>query len=158
MGGRALKYLNLSSGELKRAAIAQLEAGEPVWFGCDVAKMLMRDRGIMGMSSHDYEGILGVKFNMDKAQRLDYRESVLTHAMVLLGVNLVDGVPNRWKVENSWGAKRGQKGYYIMTDEWFDEYNYEVVVDKKHLTEEQRAAYELEPIALHPWDPFGSLA
>jgi len=95
---------------------------------------------------------------MDKASRLACRESVLTHAMVLLGVNLVDGVPNRWKVENSWGEDRGQQGYYIMTDRWFDEYNYEVVVHKNYLTPEQRAAYDQEPIALAPWDPFGSLA
>jgi len=130
-----------------------------VWFGCDVGKMQMRKRGIMGMRTFDYEKLLNVSFGMDKAQRLDTGESMLTHAMVFLGVNLDDaGKPNRWKVENSWSDERGQEGYYIMTDEWFDQYNYQVVVHKKYLSPEQLAAYEEEPIVLKPWDPMGSLA
>ena len=78
--------------------------------------------------------------------------------MVFLGVNLVDGKPNRWKVENSWGDKSGQEGYYIMTDDWFDEYNYQIVVNKKYLSDAQRAMFEQTPIVLKPWDPMGSLA
>ncbi len=158
-GGRAIKYLNLPGEDLKKLAIAQLKDGSPVWFGCDVGKMQMRKRGIMGMKTFDYEALMGVSFGMDKARRLDTGESMLTHAMVFLGVNLTDeGRPNRWKVENSWSDERGQDGYYIMTDEWFDQYNYQVVVHKKYLTEAQRAAYEQAPIALKPWDPMGSLA
>lgn len=157
--GRPIKYLNLPSEELKRLAIAQLRDGRPVWFGCDVGQMLERDRGIMGVHTFDYEALLGVHFGMDKAQRLDAGESALTHAMVLLGVNLdAQGRPNRWKVENSWSEKSGQDGYYIMTDDWFDQFNYQVVVDKKYLTEAQRAAYEQAPIVLNPWDPMGALA
>lgn len=157
-GGRQVKYLNLPSAEMKRLAIAQLQDGNPVWFGCDVGKLLMRETGIMGMHTFGYEELLGVRFGMDKAQRLDYSESSMTHAMVFLGVNLADGKPNRWKVENSWGKKSGQHGYYIMTDEWFDEYNYQIVINRKYLTDEQRAAWEQEPIVLKPWDPMGSLA
>ncbi len=157
-GGRSIKYLNLPSDELKRMAIAQLKDGQPVWFGCDVGQMLMRDRGIMGMNTFDYDGVLGVHFGLDKAQRLDYGESMMTHAMVFLGVHLVDGKPVRWKVENSWSDKSGQDGYYLMTDAWFDEYNYQVVVNKKYLTDEQRAALDQEPVKLAPWDPMGSLA
>lgn len=158
-GGRAVKYLNLPSSDLKALAVAQLKDGNPVWFGCDVGKMQMRKRGIMGMHTFDYEKLLGVSFGMDKAQRLDTSESMLTHAMVFLGVNLDEnGKPNRWKVENSWSDERGQKGYYIMTDEWFDQYNYQVVVNKKYMTEEQRQAYDQKPIVLKPWDPMGSLA
>ena len=82
----------------------------------------------------------------------------MTHAMVFLGVNLVDGKPTRWKVENSWSEKSGQKGYYLMTDEWFDEYNYQIVVNRKYLTPEMQKAFEQEPIVLKPWDPMGSLA
>ena len=158
VGGRPVKYLNLPSEELKKLAIAQLQDGKPVWFGCDVGQMLMRDTGIMGMHTFGYEDLLDVKFGLDKAQRLDYSESVMTHAMVFLGVNLVDGKPNRWKVENSWGEKSGQDGYYIMTDEWFDEYNYQIVVNRKYLSDEQKAAFEQAPIVLKPWDPMGSLA
>ena len=158
VGGREVKYLNLPSEELKKLAIAQLQDGKPVWFGCDVGQMLMRDTGIMGMHTFGYEDVLDVKFGLDKAERLDYSESVMTHAMVFLGVNLVNGKPNRWKVENSWGDKSGQEGYYIMTDEWFDEYNYQIVVNRKYLTDEQKAAFEQAPIVLKPWDPMGSLA
>jgi len=158
-GGRAVKYLNLPNDEMKALAIAQLKDGTPVWFGCDVGKMQMRKRGIMGMRTFDYEKLLNVSFGMDKAQRLDTGESMLTHAMVFLGVNLDDeGKPNRWKVENSWSDERGQDGYYIMTDEWFDQYNYQIVVHKKYLSPEQLAAYEQDPIVLKPWDPMGSLA
>ena len=158
VGGRAVKYLNLPSEEVKKLAIAQLSDGKPVWFGCDVGQMSTRNSGIMGMHTYDYESLLGVKFGMDKAQRLDYSDSMMTHAMVFLGVNLVDGKPNRWKVENSWGDEAGQDGYYIMTDEWFDEYNYQVVVNRKYLSAEQQAMFDQAPIVLKPWDPMGSLA
>ncbi|MEG0766486.1 MAG: C1 family peptidase, partial [Clostridia bacterium] len=157
-GGRTIKYLNLPAEEQKALAIAQLQADEPVWFGCDVGKMLERDNGLMGMHTYDYEALLGVRFGMDKAQRLDYHDSLMTHAMVLLGVNLVDGKPTRWKVENSWSDKRGQEGYYLMTDAWFSQYNYQIVVHKKFLSDAQRKAWEQEPIVLAPWDPMGSLA
>jgi len=158
LGGRSVKYLNLTSEEQKALAIAQLSDNEPVWYGCDVGQMLEREVGLMGMHTFDYESVLGVPFGMDKAERLDYYSSMLTHAMVLLGVNLVDGKPNRWKVENSWGDKSGQDGYYIMSDEWFDQYNYQIVVHKKYLSPAQLAAWESEPIHLKPWDPMGSLA
>ena len=159
VGGRAVKYLNLPSDELKKLAIAQMQDGEPVWFGCDVGKFLNRERGLMALNNFDYNGTLGVKFGMNKAQRLDYGTSQMTHAMVFLGVNLDEnGKPNRWKVENSWGDKSGQDGYYIMSDAWFDEYNYQVVVNKKHMTPEQIKAFAQEPIVLKPWDPMGSLA
>lgn len=157
--GRPVKYLNLTSEELKAAAIAQMKDGLPVWFGCDVGKRSTRDSGIMDISAVDLETVFGVKFGMNKAERLDYGQSLMTHAMVFLGVNLDEnGKPNRWKVENSWGSEPGNKGYYVMSDEWFDEYNYQIVVDKKYLTEEQRALLEQEPIELEPWDPMGSLA
>lgn len=158
VGGRPVKYLNLPSEDVKKLAIAQLSDDKPVWFGCDVGQMSTRESGIMGMHTYDYEKLLGVKFGMNKAERLDYGESLMTHAMVFVGVNLVDGKPNRWKVENSWSEKSGQDGYYLMTDEWFDEYNYQIVINKKYMTDEQREAFEQEPILLKPWDPMGSLA
>ena len=158
VGGRSVKYLNLPSEDVTKLAIAQLSDGKPVWFGCDVGQMSTRESGIMGMNTYDYESVMGVKFGLDKAQRLDYSESMMTHAMVFLGVNLVDGKPNRWKVENSWGDKAGQDGYYIMTDEWFDEYNYQIVVNRKYLSAEQQAMFDQAPIVLKPWDPMGSLA
>lgn len=157
--GRPVKYLNLTSEELKNAAIAQMKDGLPVWFGCDVGKRSTRDSGIMDLDSVNVENLFSTTFSMNKAERLDYGQSLMTHAMVFLGVNLDEnGKPNRWKVENSWGKDAGDNGYYVMSDKWFDEYNYQIVVDKKYLTEEQRALLEQAPIELEPWDPMGSLA
>ena len=157
--GSAVRYLNLPIEELKKAAIAQMKDGQPVWFGCDVGKHSERDSGIMDLDIRGLEDLLDTRFTMTKAERLDYGQSLMTHAMVFQGVNLDDnGKPNRWRVENSWGKDAGVDGYYIMSDAWFDEYMYQVVVDKKYLTEEQRKAFEQEPITLQPWDPMGSLA
>lgn len=157
--GRPVKYLNLPAEELKAAAIAQLKDGEPVWFGCDVGKRSLRDGGIMDLNVLDVEGLFDVTFGMTKAQRLDYGQSLMTHAMVLQGVNLDEnGKPNRWRVENSWGKEPGKDGYYVMTDDWFTEYTYQVVVNKKYLTAEQRKQWEQDPKELEPWDPMGSLA
>lgn len=157
--GRPVKYLNLPIEALKNAAIAQMKDGEPVWFGCDVGKRSIRDGGVMDLDALDLETLFNTKFTMNKAQRLDYGQSLMTHAMVFQGVNLDEsGKPNRWRVENSWGKDAGNGGYYVMSDAWFDEYMYQVVVNKKYLTEEQHAAFEQEPITLEPWDPMGSLA
>jgi bleomycin hydrolase len=96
---------------------------------------------------------------MDKAARLDYGQSLMTHAMVLAGVDVDgDGNPTRWRVENSWGDKGGDKGYMVMTDRWFDQYLYEVVVDKAYLPADLLPCLEAEPVVLDPWDPMGSLA
>ena len=111
---------------------------------------------ILGM--YGYEGVLDISLGLNKAERLDYRHSLMTHAMVFLGVNLVDGKPLRWKVENSWGTDRGKDGYFVMSDEWFGEYLYQIVVHKKYLSAELLRALETEPIRLEPWDPMGSLA
>lgn len=157
--GRPIKYLNLPVEDLKAAAIRQLQDGHPVWFGCDVGKESVRDGGIMDLDVLRAGDLFGTTFGMNKAERLDYGESLMTHAMVFQGVNL-DGAgnPTRWRVENSWGDEPGDKGYYVMSDDWFTEYTYQVVVNKKYLTAEQVKELEQEPIALEPWDPMGSLA
>ena len=157
-----VRYLNLPPAELKRAAIAQLRDDLPVWFGCDVAQSYLRDEGMMDTAALDVDALFGfpVEGNMDKAERLDYGESLMTHAMVLEGVRLdASGNPELWKVENSWGKDHGRDGFDTLSDAWFDEYVYQVVVDKKYLTEEERLTYETEkPTVLAPWDPMGSLA
>ncbi len=156
--GRAVRYVNLPVDELKKAAIAQLSDGEPVWFGCDVGQYSSR-AGLMDTGLYDVENLFGTQFGMTKAERLDYGESLMTHAMVFQGVNLTeDGRPDRWRVENSWGDEPGKDGYYVMSDRWFDEYMYQVVVNRKYLPKEVLEAYESEPIMLNPWDPMGSLA
>lgn len=154
-----MKYLNLPVEELKQAAVRQLEGGSPVWFGCDVGKSSTRKTGIMDLEALRPDQLFGVEFGMDKAQRLDYCDSLMTHAMVFQGVNLDEnGAPDRWKVENSWGDELGEKGYFVMSDNWFTEYTYQVVIHKKYLTDSQRAELEQAPIELEPWDPMGSLA
>lgn len=157
--GRAVKYLNLEADELKKAAVKQLSDGEPVWFGCDVGQSYLRDGGIMDLDAIKAEELFGTTFGMTKAERLDYGESLMTHAMVFQGVNLDEnGNPTRWRVENSWGKDAGSEGYFVMSDDWFTEYNYQVVVNKKYLTDKQREELLLEPNMLEPWDPMGSLA
>lgn len=156
--GKQIKYLNVDMETMKELAIKQIQDNESVWFGCDVGKSSNKDHGIMDLDLYDYETTLGIQFSMTKAQRLDYKGSVMTHAMVLTGVNLVEGKPNRWKVENSWGEKVGNKGYFVMSDKWMDEYTYQIVINKKYLSDELKKAWEQDPIPLKPWDPMGSLA
>ena len=157
--GRPVKYVNLPIEEMKQAAIAQLKDGEPVWFGCDVGKRSFRDGGLMDTGIYDVETLFDTDFPMTKAERLEYGQSLMTHAMVFQGVNLDEnGKPDRWRVENSWGEEAGKKGYFVMSDRWFDEYNYQVVVNKKYLSSKALEAYEKEPVRLNPWDPMGSLA
>ena len=157
--GKPVKYLNVGLPVMKRAIIAQLKDGLPVWFGCDVGQMLGREWGTMDMGGFDFQAALGPDFNFNKAHRLDYGDSLMTHAMLFAGVNLdEEGKPNRWKVENSWGDKAGNKGWYIMDDEWFDLFNYQAVVHKKYLEPDALENWKKEPVVLKPWDPMGSLA
>jgi len=158
VGGRIIKYANLKIEELKKATIKSIKNNEAVWFGCDVGKMFNRDLGIMDMDLYNYENLLNTNFKMDKATRLEYGDSMMTHAMLFTGVDLKNNQPQKWRVENSWGNKNGDQGYYLMSDDWFDEYNYEVVVDKKFLSKKILSIFDLDPINLSPWDPMGALA
>ncbi|HVK07032.1 MAG TPA: C1 family peptidase [Armatimonadaceae bacterium] len=159
VGGHVVRYVNVPIGVLKKAAVAQVAAGESVWFGCDVGKHFDRDLGLMDLDLFDYGGIYGTTFSLNKAERLDYGHSQMTHAMVFTGVDLDDdGKPRKWRVENSWGDKGGDKGFMVMTDPWFDEYNYEVVVRKEHVPAEVVALLDTTPTVLAPWHPMGALA
>ena len=158
-GGKAVSYLNLPIEELKGSAIKQMQDGKSVWFGCDVGQSSDRKSGMMALDTYDLESLFSTTFPLDKAQRLDFGESLMTHAMVLTGVNLDEkGKPNRWRVENSWGEEPGEKGFFVMSDDWFNEFTYQIVVHKKYLSEEQRQLLKMDPIVLKPWDPMGSLA
>ncbi len=156
-----VRYVNLPIESLKRMAIAQLKDGLPVWFGSDVDQGFLRDDGVLDPAALDVDTLFGlpIERGLDKAGRLDYGESLMTHAMTIQGVNLdSDGAPTRWRIENSWSDDHGKKGYDVASDAWFDEYVYQVVVDKAYLTPEELAAYESDPIVLAPWDPMGALA
>ena len=158
IGARDVRHLNVEMDRFKKLAIAQMQAGETVWFGCDVGQVSNRQDGLLTMDAYDFSA-MELDFTQDKASRLDYSESLMTHAMVLTGVDL-DAAGNslKWKVENSWGEKVGKKGYFTASDAWMDEYTYQIVVRKEFLTAEELAAYEAEPEVLLPWDPMGALA
>ncbi|WP_174853460.1 aminopeptidase C [Streptococcus suis] len=159
VGAPAVRYLNVEMNRFKELAIAQLKAGESVWFGSDVGQSSNRQTGIMATNTYDFSSSLGIHFHQDKAGRLDYSESLMTHAMVLTGVDLDDNEqPLKWRVENSWGDKVGDKGYFVASDSWMDEYTYQIVVRKEFLTPEELAAYQAQPQVLAPWDPMGALA
>jgi bleomycin hydrolase len=158
VGGKEVKYINVDMTTFKKLAQAQLEQGESVWFGCDVGQSSTRDSGIMALDAYDMNDLFDIDFTMTKAERLDYGESLMTHAMVLTGVDVVDGTTTKWKVENSWGEKVGTKGFFVMSDAWMDEYTYQIVIRKDLLSPELQAVWEEEPTALAPWDPMGALA
>lgn len=159
VGSPAVRYLNLAMTRFKELAIAQMQAGETVWFGSDVGQVSDRQKGILATNTYDFSAAMDIELSQDKAGRLDYSESLMTHAMVLTGVDLDEnGRAIKWKVENSWGDKVGQKGYFVASDAWMDEYTYQIVVRKDFLTAEELAAYEAEPVVLAPWDPMGALA
>jgi bleomycin hydrolase len=123
-----------------------------------VGKMMRRDMGLWDAQLFDYAGVYDTSFTLTKAERLVYRQTQMTHAMLFTGVDLVDGRPRRWRVENSWGEDNGQKGFYLMNDSWFDEYLFEIAVRQSALPPALRAALEEAPIVLPAWDPMGSLA
>ena len=159
VGSKPVRYLNVEMKRLKELAIAQMQAGETVWFGSDVGQSSNRKAGIMEAGMHDLTSSMDIQLTQDKAGRLDYSESLMTHAMVLAGVDLDEkGQAKKWKVENSWGEKVGDKGYFVASDAWMDEYTYQIVVRKELLTPEELAAYNADPIVLAPWDPMGALA
>ena len=158
VGGPAVTYLNVEMELLKRLAQEQLVGGEPVWFGCDVGQQMSLDLGLWDAALYDYGSIYDHEFAMGKADRLVYRESLMTHAMLFTGVDVIDGVPRRWRVENSWGDEKGVKGYWTMNDSWFDEYVFEIAVPRRLLPPELAERLDDDPIVLPAWDPMGSLA
>ncbi len=151
IGGIEWTWLNLPIKHLKRIAVEMLKNGEAVLYGCDVLQESHTKEGLLYDELYDYESIFKTKFNMDKPTRLNYSQSVLTHSMVLVGVELVEDKPVRWKVENSWGEEPGKKGYFIMSDKWFEEHTLDLIVPKKYLTEKHLADFDQEPIILPPW-------
>ena len=158
-GGREISYLNLPIETLKAAAVQMILDGKPVWFGCDVGKHLDRELGVLDLALFDTELLYGTELIQEKAARLDYGQSLMTHAMVLVGVDLTsEGKPKQWRVENSWGEAVGEAGYLTMTDAWFDQYVYEVAIDKQYISKDVLDLLNTPATVLDPWDPMGSLA
>lgn len=152
--GTNWRYLNLPMEEIEKLAIASLKDGRKMYSSYDVGKLLDRKRGYASLDNFDYGSIFGTTFGMDKAQRISTFDSGSTHAMTLTAVDLdANGNPVKWMVENSWGADSGQKGYLIMTADWFREYMFRLVVNKKYVPENILKAYDTKPIMVMPEDP-----
>ncbi|WP_265446416.1 aminopeptidase C [Flexivirga meconopsidis] len=158
VGGDPVCYLNVPASVLKTVAAQAIQDGEPVWFGCDVGQMEERQLGIWDAHLYDLEGVYDTRFELDKADRLDYHETLMTHAMLFTGVDLAGDTPRKWRVENSWGDDKGDKGFFTMNDSWFGEYVFEIAARRDRLPQELQAALDQEPIVLPAWDPMGSLA
>jgi len=158
VGGERVLYLNSEIALMKRLAMESIVAGEPVWFGCDVSPQMLRKDGLWSADLLDVNGVYGTDLSLDKQDRVRFGESQMTHAMLLTGVDVVDGVARRWRVENSWGEEGGDKGFYTMDDSWFDQYVFEVVVRASSLPARDQAALGAEPLVLPAWDPMGALA
>ena len=151
-GGSPVRFLNTKIENLKEAAIKQLKDGETIWFGCDVGKQSDRQKGILAANLYETDTIFGIETKLNKKERLQTGASGSTHAMTFVGVDVVDGKPRQWKVENSWGTKVGEKGYFVMDDKWFDEYLFKVVVKKQYLPEKLVKIAEGEAISVPCWD------
>ena len=152
--GTNWKYLNLPMEDIAKMAIASLKDGIKLYSSYDVAKFLDRKRGYCDINNYDYGSLFGTTFGMDKAQRIMTYDSGSTHAMTLTAVDLdKDGKPVMWKVENSWGPDYGHKGCLVMTDEWFNEFMFRLVIDKKYVPADIMKQYEQKPVMVMPEDP-----
>ena len=152
--GTNWKYINLPMEEIEKMAIASLKDGKKLYSSYDVAKMLDREQGYADLDNYDYGSLFGTTFTMDKAQRISTYDSGSTHAMTLTAVDLdKNGKATQWKVENSWGAAWGQQGCMIMSDRWWREYTFRLVVDKKYVPEDILKANEQKPLMVMPEDP-----
>lgn len=156
--GRPVTYVNTDMKTIKDACIAMLKRGMPVFFGSDVGKYSDSTKGIMDTDLFEYELGFNIKLGMSKAERLQTGESQMTHAMVLTGVHVVDGKPVRWRVENSWSDRVGEKGYFVMSDKWMDEFVYQAVVDPSVVSATVKKVLQQKPKMLELWDPMGALA
>ncbi len=152
--GKNWKFINLPAKEIKKFALKSLKNNEAMYFSCDVGKQLNRNEGLLDTENYDYESLFGVKFDMNKKERILSHESGSTHGMALIGADVDKNEKiTKWLLENSWGKSSGHNGYLTMTDRWFDEYMFRVVILKKFIDEKTIKILNQKPIMLPPWDP-----
>lgn len=151
-------YVNLPVDRIKEIAAASIMDGTALYFSCDVGKYFSRSKGTLDLRNFDYESLFGISFGMDKKERVSTHDSGSSHAMSLVAVDIdpESGDTLKWMVENSWGPDAGYKGFLIMTDEWFDEYMFRLVAEKKYVPEDILKMMEQEPVLLPAWDPMFS--
>ena len=158
VGGKQVTHLNVTMDRMKELILKQLKDDRIVWFGSDVGFYRENDEGVWDDTRFDLNTPFGLDLKMNKGESLDYHASQMNHAMCITGVSFKEGIPSKWKIENSWGKDRARDGYYMMSASWFDQFVYQAVVDKKYLNEEELKALKGEAVVLKPWDPMGSLA
>ena len=146
-------YINLPIERIKEMAIASIKDNTAMYFSCDVGKFANSKKGVLDINNFDYESLMGVAFGMDKKERVQTHASGSSHAMTLIAVDIVEGKPVKWMVENSWGPASGYQGNYIMTDEWFNEYMFRLVVEKKYVPADVLKMLDQKPVQLPAWDP-----
>lgn len=151
--GQNWLYVNLPVERIKEMAIASIKDNTAMYFSCDVAKFMDRQKGTLDLNNFDYGSLFGTTFPMDKRQRVQTHASGSSHAMTLIAVDIKDGRPVKWMVENSWGADSGYKGNLIMTDEWFDNYMFCLVLEKKYVPSDVMNMLNQKPTLLPAWDP-----
>ena len=151
--GQNWVYVNLPMDRIKEMAIASIKDNTALYFSCDVGKFLDRKKGVADIENFDYQSLLGVQYGMDKKDRILTHASGSTHAMTLIAVDIKDDKPVKWMVENSWGASSGYKGNIIMTDDWFDNYMFRLVVEKKYVPQDVLSMMSQKPVMLPAWDP-----
>ncbi len=154
--GNNWKYINLPVDEIKKIAIASILDTNALYFSCDVATQLNSEKGLLDINNYDYENLFGVPLRMNKTQRIQTFESGSSHGMTLVAVDLVNGKPVKWLLENSWGSSAGFEGHLIMTDRWFDEYMFRLVANKAYISNEILKILDQQPVVLPPWDPMFS--
>jgi bleomycin hydrolase len=158
LGAPPVTYLNVEVALIKDIAARTLQQGEPVWFGCDVDKMISTQYGVWDANLYDVSSLYDTAFTLDKADRLIYHETQMTHAMLFTGVDVIDGAVRKWRVENSWGPDKGRDGFFTMNDSWFDDYVFEIAARRILLPDDLARALDEAPIVLPAWDPMGALA
>lgn len=152
--GTNWKYLNLPMEDIAKLAIASLKDGKKMYSSYDVGKQFDRELGYLDTENFDYASLFSTTFPMNKADRIATFDSGSTHAMTLVAVDLdKDGNPLKWKVENSWGPNNGAQGCLIMSNRWFNEYMFRLVVDKKYVPENLQKEFEQKPVMVMPEDP-----
>lgn len=156
--GNDLDHVSVEIGRLKEIAIASILDNQPLYFSCDVSKDQDSELGIMAKDLFDYASLFDVDLTMSKKDMGQYRHSSSNHGMSLIGVDLVEGKPIKWLVENSWGNDKKKDGLWTMYDNWFDNYLYYVIARKKYVPEDILKIFEKEPIIIPAWDPVASFA
>lgn len=152
--GANWKYINLPMDVIKKFAVKSIRANEAMYLSCDVGKQLDSKKGYLDVNLYDYNNLFGVEFGMDKAKRIQSFDSGSSHGMALIGVNLLDdGTTDKWLLENSWGADKGNHGYLTMTDSWFNEYMFRLVINKKYIDQDILKILDGKATMLPPWDP-----